>query len=427
MHIIPKPRAIYGAEATTCFGRAPFHHFHCGRCCDRSEHRPYRTSKAPLRFMGLRRSLGAVLVLAVQVVCIQALQGVTLAWDRSPDPTAVGYKMYYGVARGSYTSTRDVGNGTSTSITGLSQGTTYYFAVTAYNTAGLESGFSNEVGYSVPTSSSPPTVTMTVPGNGTSSTAPATINLAASVTANGHSISKVQFYNGGTLLSEDTSAPYSFTWSNVGAGSYGLTARAVYAAGSTVSSSTVSISVTGLPAPWQTTHIGSSSAIGSASVANGVYTVKGAGNLSGSADRFRFVYQRMSGNGEIKVRLNSMENTGSSARIGVVIRESLTTGSKYAFMGVSPDGRFRWQHRSSTGGSTSSTASITGNPPNIWLRLVRTGNTLYGYRSTDGVTWRRVSSRTISMASNIYVGLAVASGSSSRLNTTTFANVTVVP
>jgi Domain of unknown function (DUF4082)/Bacterial Ig domain/Bacterial Ig-like domain (group 2)/Fibronectin type III domain len=272
-----------------------------------------------------------------------------------------------------------------------------------------------------------PTVVLTSPTNGATYTAPATMNLAAGVTVNGHSITKVQFYNGVTLLGEDTSAPYSLTYSNVSAGSYSLTARAVYDAGSTVDSSPANINVMGLPAPWQTADIGSVSAAGSASMSNGIYTVKGAGNISGTADNFRFVYQPLSADGEIKSRLNSVGNTGTSGRIGVMIRESLTSGSKYAFMGISPDCTFRWQRRSSTGGNTSTTTSTIGTPSNIWIRLVRTGNTLYGYKSTDGTNWTLVNSHSITMATNIYVGLAVASGSSNTLNTATFTNVTVIP
>ena len=183
----------------------------------------------------------------------------------------------------------------------------------------------------------------------------------------------------------------------------------------------------GLPAPWQTADIGSVSAAGSASMSNGIYTVKGAGNISGTADNFRFVYQPLSGDGEIKARLNSVGNTGTSGRIGVMIRESLISGSEYAFMGISPDGTFRWQRRSTTSGGTSTSTSTIGTLPNVWTRLVRTGNVLYGYKSTDGTNWTQVNSRSITMATNIYVGLVVASGSSNTLNTTTFTNVTVVP
>jgi sulfur relay (sulfurtransferase) complex TusBCD TusD component (DsrE family) len=300
-------------------------------------------------------------------------------------------------------------------------------AVSAGTTT-LSAALNGLAGNSTPTVTvNPPTIALTSPLNGSNFTAPATINLAASISANGHSITKVQFYNGATLLGEDTSAPYNWSWTNVSAGSYSLSASLVYDTGSTLASSPVSITVMGLPAPWQTTDIGKVGVTGSASMSNGLYTVQGAGNISGTTDNFRFVYQPLSGDGEIKVRLNSVGNTGTSGRIGVMIRESLTSGSKYAWMGISPDGTFRWQRRSNTGGSTSTTTSTVGTPPNAWTRLVRTGNALYGYNSTNGTNWTQVNSRSITMATYIYVGLAVASGSSNTLNTATFTNVIVVP
>ena len=88
-----------------------------------------------------------------------------------------------------------------------------------------------------------PAIALTAPVNGANYTAPATIELGAGVTANGNPITKVQFYQGTTLLGEDTTAPYSITWSNVGAGSYSLSARAVYGAGNTIASSSVSVAV----------------------------------------------------------------------------------------------------------------------------------------------------------------------------------------
>jgi hypothetical protein len=58
---------------------------------------------------------------------------------------------------------------------------------------------------------------------------------------------------------------------------------------------------------------------------------------------------------------------------------------------------------------------------------VRTGNTFYGYRSADGANWTQVNFRNIHMATSIYVGLAVASGSSNTVTTASFSNITVVP
>lgn len=66
---------------------------------------------------------------------------VTVSWVTTPGAT--GYKVKYGTTAGSYSTTLDVGNVLSKTITGLTNGTTYYFAVTAYNTAG-ESANSNE-------------------------------------------------------------------------------------------------------------------------------------------------------------------------------------------------------------------------------------------------------------------------------------------
>ena len=78
---------------------------------------------------------------------------VTLAWDASPDASAVGYRIYYGPASGVYTNSAAVGNVTSATLAGLVDGVTYFFAATAYNASGDESLFSNEANYTVPVAS----------------------------------------------------------------------------------------------------------------------------------------------------------------------------------------------------------------------------------------------------------------------------------
>jgi Big-like domain-containing protein/parallel beta helix pectate lyase-like protein len=114
---------------------------------------------------------------------------------------------------------------------------------------------------SIIVSNPPPSVALTSPVNGASYTAPATINLAASVVANGHTITRVQFFNGTTLLGEDLTAPYSFTWNSVTAGSYSLSARAVYGGGSMVASTATSVSVSSAPPPSSLTLAATSGAI----------------------------------------------------------------------------------------------------------------------------------------------------------------------
>src|SRR5207249_331651 len=119
----------------------------------------------------------------------------------------------------------------------------YVLADEAGDSGSISGGSTLSITYAT---TSNPVIALSSPANGATFTAPATINLAASVTPNGHTITKVQFYSGTTLLGEDTTAPYAFAWSNVAAGSYTLTARAVYDAGSTVASAPVNTIVQGI-------------------------------------------------------------------------------------------------------------------------------------------------------------------------------------
>ncbi|RJR39528.1 MAG: hypothetical protein C4576_21530 [Desulfobacteraceae bacterium] len=70
---------------------------------------------------------------------------VTLQWEANSETGLAGYKVHYGTHSRIYTNFIDVGRVTRYSVTGLQEGATYYFAVTAYNTSGVESGYSNEV------------------------------------------------------------------------------------------------------------------------------------------------------------------------------------------------------------------------------------------------------------------------------------------
>jgi hypothetical protein len=79
---------------------------------------------------------------------------VKLEWDAVDAPTLSGYKLYYGSASGSYQTTIDVGNVTTFTVTGLNPGT-YYFAVSAYDTTGNESGFSNEISTTIVDTTAP--------------------------------------------------------------------------------------------------------------------------------------------------------------------------------------------------------------------------------------------------------------------------------
>ncbi|CCH00258.1 hypothetical protein FAES_2249 [Fibrella aestuarina BUZ 2] len=88
-----------------------------------------------------------------------------------------------------------------------------------------------------------PTVAITSPAANATFTAPATLTLTASASASSGSVSKVEFYNGTTLLGSATASPYRFAWTNVAAGAYVLTAKVTTSTSATATSSPVSITV----------------------------------------------------------------------------------------------------------------------------------------------------------------------------------------
>jgi uncharacterized delta-60 repeat protein len=93
------------------------------------------------------------------------------------------------------------------------------------------------------------TVRISNPTNNQSFTGPATISISAVANAPGGTISKVEFYNGSTLLSSDNTFPYIFVWKNVRAGNYTLTVKATDNTGLIVKSPDLHISVVPDKAP----------------------------------------------------------------------------------------------------------------------------------------------------------------------------------
>src|SRR6266700_4705704 len=179
-----------------------------------------------------------------------------------------------------------------------------------------------------------------------------------------------------------------------------------------------------LPSGWLDQDVGAVGSAGSATYANGVFTVKGAGTsgLWSTADGFHFVYQQMTGDGSVVARITSITSTASST--GVQMRESLDPSSKGAYL-YSYNNGIGLNYRSTTGGVASNPASMSVTLP-YWVKLTRSGNTVTAYTSVNGSSWSPLGSPlTISMANTIYVGLGTASGNTTSLATGTLDSVSV--
>jgi phosphatidylserine/phosphatidylglycerophosphate/cardiolipin synthase-like enzyme/regulation of enolase protein 1 (concanavalin A-like superfamily) len=180
-----------------------------------------------------------------------------------------------------------------------------------------------------------------------------------------------------------------------------------------------------LPAPWQDGDIGATPIPGSASYSSGTFTIKGSGaDIWGTSDAFHFVYQQIAGDVTIQARVNSITPADRWSKAGVMIRASLSPQSAHALMLVSSAKGVAMQWRPTTGGSSLNAAGSLSAPPR-WVRLVRNGNTISGYESSNGSTWTLVTSQTIAMGSTVYVGLAVTSHTTAAATTAAVANVSV--
>jgi len=195
-------------------------------------------------------------LLAGQTVCFA--ETVSLSWDANSEPNLGGYKVYYkadsfslpfdGVNAVEGASPVDAHNLTTATISGLDLSRTYYFAVTAYNTSGFESAYSNIVTI---LEAVPPSVSLTSP------VAHSTINgtVAITVTASDNvGVSMVEFYRNGTLVFASNVAPYTFNWdtTSVGNGSFSLMAKAHDSAGNVTQSDNVSVAVNNQNSPSYT-------------------------------------------------------------------------------------------------------------------------------------------------------------------------------
>jgi len=196
------------------------------------------------------------------------------------------------------------------------------------------------------------------------------------------------------------------------------------------SSNPVRLVVTSQPLPtgWLDTDVGTIGVAGSATYTDGTFTVSGSGSqIYGTADAFHFVYQQMLGDGSVVARLVSVQNAPGSAAAGVMIRETLDSGSANAKTADWPSygGYCYFDARTTTGGNTAEPGYVNTTLP-YWVKIVRSGSTFSSYTSSDGGNWTQVGpSQTINMAQTVYVGLAVTGGSTSAVATATFDNVAV--
>jgi hypothetical protein len=158
----------------------------------------------------------------------------------------------------------------------------------------------------------------------------------------------------------------------------------------------------------------------------GTYTMTGSGaDIWGQADEFHFAYKTLTGQGSIIAKLESLTDTDSWAKAGVMVRETLSPDSKHAMMIVSSSQGVSYQRRIETGGDSSDDTTGDINAP-YWVKIERdlAGN-FSAYSSANGTSWQKQGvSESIQMGANVHIGLAVTAHNASETCEAVFTNVT---
>jgi hypothetical protein len=164
----------------------------------------------------------------------------------------------------------------------------------------------------------------------------------------------------------------------------------------------------------------------------GTFTISAAGSdIWNTTDEFRYAYKQLSGAGSITAQVLGVQNTDPWAKAGVMIRQALDPGSKFAAVYITPGNGCRFQARlTPSTNATSDTSVVTTEQTAItapyWVRIERdVADNFNGYYSSDGVTWQAMSwnPQKISMPSDVYIGLAFTSHSSGVIGEAQFSDV----
>jgi regulation of enolase protein 1 (concanavalin A-like superfamily) len=161
---------------------------------------------------------------------------------------------------------------------------------------------------------------------------------------------------------------------------------------------------------------------------DGAFTISGSGHdIWDNADDFRFACKRLSGDGSVTVKVESLVNTNAWAKAGVMIRDSLEAGSPMAYMiqSFSSGVSFGWRQ---TANGTCGSATQAGIAAPQWVKLTRKGNAFTAQYSADGKTWTdiknadgTVTTTTVTMGASVYIGLCVTSHNAAATTTAQFS------
>ncbi|MGW8443524.1 pectinesterase family protein [Paenibacillus sp. S33] len=259
-------------------------------------------------------------------------------------------------------------------------------------------------------------------------------------------IAHVEFIIDGKLVGKVETAPYHLDWNHVTDGTHNIIVRVTDRMGTAAFSNPVTIHVntTAPSGSWLSEEIGSEGNDGyikghtqvlKEDASGSSIRLKSAGDVDGKADMFHYAYQKWEGDTEITARVEQITPVDDNAEAGVMIRESLKSGSKMAFMSLAfvkygKQGILISRDQTDAKTKRASMETFIATPYSV--RLVRQGQKVTGWVSADGVTnWEKVGETVIDVPDNqpLLFGLATDASKQQNdvwnYNTSEFSNVTI--
>lgn len=181
------------------------------------------------------------------------------------------------------------------------------------------------------------------------------------------------------------------------------------------------------------TDVGSPRLHGKTTVSNGALEIVAGGeDVWGTRDEFHFAWVLVPGDCELSVRVVSLTMADVYTKAGVMLRGSLEAGAEHAFLLAFGDnqprnnnnGGLEFQYREAPNGPCTGIYPPQPPPPqpefpvsfpDVWLKLIRAGQTITAQASHDGTTWRTFCVHRQTLPHAAYLGVAVTSHNADRI------------
>ena len=170
------------------------------------------------------------------------------------------------------------------------------------------------------------------------------------------------------------------------------------------------VSQSSLPDGWATADLGGTGFSSQTLYTGSFWTLEQWQTSTATSDGTSYLYQRVSGDAEVSVRLLGLSEVGTVA--GLQIRGTLESDSPYVWLMTDPSGERSAERRQAAGLPSTIGAVGAGIVPG-WIKLVRQGTVVRAYQSADGSSWELLTTEAIDLPESIYLGVALSRAGSS--------------